>query len=302
MALRVPGPSRARRYAGLGLLLTGVALAASGHAGTAPPQWLSRPLVVLHGMMAAAWLGALLPLVRLLRDGPQGEAGLAPLAWFARWITPAVSLLLISGLGLGWLQLDHWTDMWRTDYGLVLCAKLVLVAGLLGIAAFNRWRCTPAALAGVPAARTRLRRSIVLETGVAVVLLGVVSLWRFTPPPRSLDAVPPPVSQAGQDVVLPLGRTDAKVHAEVRHATGTWTVRLLDPADQPFQAQAVTLAFSNPAAGIAPLRRPASRLPDGRWRVMTSALPPAAGGHWQLDLEILVDDFDRVTLTGALPD
>ena len=286
-----------RRCAGLGLVLAGVALAASGHAGTAPPQWLSRPLVVLHGMTAAAWLGALVPLFRLLGGKQAGDAGLAPLAWFARWITPAVAVLLLSGLGLVWLQLDHPADLWRTDYGRVLCAKLVLVAGLLAIAAFNRWRCTDAALAGESVARGRLRHSIGVETLVAVALLAVVSLWRFTPPPRALDAVAAPVEHAAVSLML----SNARVHAEVERSDGAWTIQLMAPTGQAFAAQGLTLAFSNPAAGIEPLRRQASRLADGRWRLEADGLPPTSAGRWHLDVEILVDDFDQMILSGDLP-
>ncbi len=70
-ALRARWGRGARGYAGVGLALAGAALAASGHAGTAPPQWLSRPLVILHGVTAAAWLGALVPLARVLAQRPR---------------------------------------------------------------------------------------------------------------------------------------------------------------------------------------------------------------------------------------
>ncbi|WP_445500229.1 hypothetical protein [Microvirga sp. G4-2] len=37
----------------IGLGGTGLALALSGHASAAPPQWLTRPSVFVHGMAAA---------------------------------------------------------------------------------------------------------------------------------------------------------------------------------------------------------------------------------------------------------
>lgn len=292
-ALRTRKAWAMRSGAGLGLALAGMALAASGHAGTAPPQWLSRPLVVLHAVAAAAWLGALVPLVRLLRAG-SGPAGLLPLAWFSRWIAPAVTLLIASGVGLSLLQLDRPEDLWRTDYGAVLSVKLALVCGLLGIAAFNRWCCTAPALAGEAAARIRLRRSIGAEIAVAFILLGVVSLWRFTPPPRSLEAA----SLQKADVFM---LANAQVRAQVTRTSGAWRIVLSDPSGQPLSAQALSLALLNPQAGVEPLRREARRLPDGRWRAELGVPPPSGDGRWQVRLDILVNDFEQMTLEGVLP-
>ncbi|MBB6083632.1 copper resistance CopC/CopD family protein [Castellaniella defragrans] len=300
-ALRARRPGMVRGCAGAGLALAGVALAASGHAGTAPPQWLSRPLVVLHVATAAAWLGALVPLLRLLGAGGGGRAGLAPLAWFSRWITSVVLVLLASGAGLALLQLDRPGDLWRTSYGIVLSAKLVLVCGLLALAAFNRWRCTGPALAGEAAARARLRRSIQVETAVAVVLLGVVSLWRFTPPPRSLDAAVAESAPRPDEGTASFMLSNDRAHALLTRSGGAWLVALSDPSGQPLAAEGLTLALSNPQAGIEPLRREARRLPDGRWRVEAGSLPASGAGHWRLSMEILVNDFEQVTLEGVLP-
>ncbi|MHA3902785.1 copper resistance CopC/CopD family protein [Castellaniella sp. WN] len=303
-ALRARRTGTARGCAGAALALAGAALAVSGHAGTAPPQWLSRTLVVLHVATAAAWLGAFAPLVRLLGAGRDGTVGPALLAWFSRWITPVVAVLLASGAGLALLQLDRFADLWRTSYGIVLSVKLALVCGLLAIAAFNRWSCTGPALAGEAAARGRLRRSILAETAVALVLLGVVSLWRFTPPPRSLDAAGAEsgVSHGhGPTAAASFVLSDGRARAAVTRSDGAWFILLTDPAGKPLMAQGLTLSLSNPQAGIEPLRRQAQRLADGRWRAETGPLPSSGIGQWRLGVEILVDDFEQVALEGTLP-
>ena len=43
----------------------GLSLAASGHAATASPQWLTRPALFLHGVAVAYWVGALAPLAAM---------------------------------------------------------------------------------------------------------------------------------------------------------------------------------------------------------------------------------------------
>ena len=45
----------------------GLSLATSGHAATAPPQWLTGPAVFVHGVAVAFWVGALAPLLAMAR-------------------------------------------------------------------------------------------------------------------------------------------------------------------------------------------------------------------------------------------
>jgi copper transport protein len=67
---------------------------------------------------------------------------------------------------------------------------------------------------------------------------------------------------------------------------------------QPFAALEVTLRLSNPDRGIAPLERPAERDADGRWTVPGLVL--GTGGTWTIELDVLVSDFERQTLTATL--
>lgn len=291
-SLRVLGPGS--------LILIGLGAAASGHAGTAPPQWLSRPAVTLHVMSAIAWIGLLVPLARTLRPHTTPAQSAAPvesasagatmpLAGFSRWITSVVGLLAASGLILAYLQLDEPDDLWQTNYGRVLIAKLCLVGLLLCLAAYNRWRLTRPTLAGSRAAARHLRIAIGVELILAILILAVVSLWRFTPPPRSLDA--------GKAMISAVTLADSHLQVQVNPGPGTWHIRLSGPSAGPFPAEAVTLVLSNPAAGIEPMRRKARRQADGLWQASVPALPET--GKWVIQVEILIDDFDQVTLSSA---
>src|SRR6185437_15036686 len=72
-AIATPAPWQAGFATSLGpalliaMLGVGLSLAASGHAATAPPQWLTRPTVFLHGVCVAYWVGALAPLAAMAR-------------------------------------------------------------------------------------------------------------------------------------------------------------------------------------------------------------------------------------------
>ena len=66
----------------------------------------------------------------------------------------------------------------------------------------------------------------------------------------------------------------------------------------PLDAKELTLVLSNPASGIEPLKRPATKGQDGIWRVDGLVLPLA--GRWTVRLDILVSDFDMVKLEEAI--
>ncbi|MGN6467857.1 MAG: copper resistance CopC/CopD family protein, partial [Rhizobiaceae bacterium] len=61
-ALLSLGWREARVASALAMAGAGLALASSGHAATADPQWLMRPAVFVHATAVAFWVGALTPL------------------------------------------------------------------------------------------------------------------------------------------------------------------------------------------------------------------------------------------------
>jgi hypothetical protein len=56
-------------------------------------------------------------------------------------------------------------------------------------------------------------------------------------------------------------------------------------------AQALTLGFSLPEHGIPPLRRTA--LPNGSGQFAVENVPLALSGEWQIDLALLISDFEE---------
>lgn len=291
-AAALGAPNRARRVTGavLALLLSGAAVAASGHAGTAPPEWLSRPLVAAHVILAIVWLGSLVPLMRLCLSPATEPDARAPLASFSRWIIPVVVLLAACGVGLALLQFEHVSDLWTTHYGQVLSAKLVAIVVLLRVAAVNRWRYTRPTLAGDGTMQRRLARTTRIEVLLGVLILAIVSLWRLTPPPRSLDARP------AEATALAFTLHDRRANARIsEQAAGTgWAIALTQPDGQPFAAKQVTLTLENPAAGIEALNGQAQRQSPGHWLAKLPPLPPIGG--WQARVTVLIDDFDQLTL------
>jgi len=70
-------------------------------------------------------------------------------------------------------------------YGWLLGAKLALFLLMLALAAANRWRLGPALESGAPQrALTHLRLSLIVETGAAIVIFGLVA-WLGTLDPMA---------------------------------------------------------------------------------------------------------------------
>ena len=243
-------PNWRRSLSLVALLGAGLALAMSGHASTAGPWMVSRPSVFLHVVCVAVWIGSLVPLATALRHGPTDDSALRR---FSRAIPIPLALLGATGLILAYLQLDRIDALWTTSYGEVLLCKLVLVAALLGLAAANRYWLVPRfETRGVRAARP-LVASIAAETVIAVVILGLVATWRFTPPPRALAAALEPIA-------FHIHGAPAMANFELTPSRGRGArldILVLDTEIRPLAVKEVTLIISNPKAGIEPMRRDA---------------------------------------------
>lgn len=289
-----------RLSASLGVLAAATAalsLAMSGHASAAEPQLLTRPAVFLHIAGVLFWVGALVPLWHLLRDGT--DAATRALASFSKGIPFAVAPLVLSGVTLAVIQLGAPGTQWLTGYGFILAAKLALLTALFGLALWNRLLLTTPTLAGDAAARTHLRRSIALELVIVVVILGLVAGWRFTPPPRALAT-----AQAAEVPADPImehlidGSTMAMVTIDPGIAgTVCLDAMISDIEHNPKQAQAVSVIISNPVLGIEPIKQEATEA-DGIWTVEDLSIPIA--GIWQLEVEVRVSRFELVRLRGEL--
>ena len=171
-------------------------LAWTGHAGAteALPGALHRLSDIVHLLAAAAWIGALVTLLRAVVATKAGAAvaeAQDALTAFAVAGSVIVGLIIVTGLvnsamivGFAGLPLLPYTL-----YGQLLIAKLGLFALMLVLASLNRWRLTPR-LGPVPddgdpsRAVAAVRTSLALETGAAITILAVVA-WLGTLAPPS---------------------------------------------------------------------------------------------------------------------
>ncbi|UCI08967.1 copper resistance CopC/CopD family protein [Mesorhizobium sp. B1-1-8] len=292
LSLVVPR-ANAKPLAIAGLAGVGAALAASGHASAAEPQWLMRPSVFLHGTAIAFWSGALAPLGLALRHQP-AEAR-AFLRRFSHAILPVVAVLVASGTVLAIIQVQTLPALVHTAYGRLLLLKLVLLLFLFTLAAVNRWTLTMPAEAGDTEVQRRLVRSIRIEVLIVLAIFGVTAGWRFTPPPRALAIA------AAQPVSIHIHTLKAMADLSIipGHAGQVAASMVIMSGDfGPLDAKQVTLVLSKPDSGIEPIKRPATKPGDGTWRVDNLVIP--LPGRWTARLDILVTDFEMVKIEAPI--
>ena len=131
-------------------------------------SWLGRDLLVLHLLGISLWLGSLYPLWCIC-GGDKGPDTQDSLRRFGQMAAVFVSMLLACGLCMAFMLLANPEALFATPYGRILLIKLMLVGGLLGLAASNLfWQVPRFQQPHVP---QRLRRVITAEA-----LLGLAAL------------------------------------------------------------------------------------------------------------------------------
>jgi len=146
---------------------------------------------VLHLLAAGAWLGGLLPLTLALRILSPQIAGLV-----ARRFSPlgqiCVAGLVVSAGYQYWVMIGGIPGLVGTAYGWMVLVKSLLLIVLLAIAATNRYCLVPSLLRTRAESDLRLLQySIVLETGVALLVVMAAAVLTNLPPAMHIQPVWP---------------------------------------------------------------------------------------------------------------
>lgn len=193
-------PVRALVFASVAAAVALATLAWTGHGAASEGLrgWIHLVGDILHLLAAGIWIGALFalallifrPVAHMARD----HVVLAhrALEGFSTVGTIMVAAIILSGITNSWILIGpaNVPALFTSLYGQLLIAKLLLFAGMLGLAWANRFRLTPALAAtlgdGDHAGAVRaLRRSLALETAAALVILWLVSWLGMLAPPGS---------------------------------------------------------------------------------------------------------------------
>lgn len=177
-------PRRARRLPGAepgapGVLLVLAVIVAQAwavQAGAAPSWRFAND--ALHLLAAVLWIGGLRALFLVLRHADRGGAwtalALAAGRRFARLSAAAIAVLALSGY-VDAQGMAGGLDAFTTSIpGRVQLAKLFLFAGMLAIAAVNRFALLPRLAGAAPGAAVRgLRRNIAIQLVFGTAILAI---------------------------------------------------------------------------------------------------------------------------------
>ena len=178
--------SLALGIASIGAALVAVSFAFTGHSVSLDDPVLPRLLVAGHLLGVSYWLGALYPLWMLTwaSDLPRIAHIMKR---FGDTALVAVGGLTAAGALLLFFLLETSSAFFETAYGRLVALKLLLVAGLLCLAAVNKLRFTPSLLVGDAAVLPRLRLSIGAELVLAAVILTVTAAFTTVAGPPALE-------------------------------------------------------------------------------------------------------------------
>jgi putative copper resistance protein D len=142
----------------------------------------------LHLLIGAIWPMGLIPMVCFLwyihkrNQVLPADREIRALQRFSQISLVAVLLIVATGIINGWLMVGSWEALVTTTYGALLLGKVVVVGIMIGLGAFNRLYLLPRMQAAPILFRT-LRRTILAESGLALVVLFIVGTMGMTAPP-----------------------------------------------------------------------------------------------------------------------
>jgi copper transport protein len=202
--------TRTGAWAAVGVLAAALALtpALGGHAGAGPGAAVGAVVGVLHFAAAAVWFGGLV----LLGTGmlPRADVGLLQaVPRFSSVAFTAMVVIVVTGILQSWRQLGDLQALGHTAYGRLLVAKVVAFLLLIAFAGRSRVlvrrKLTARASVGAAAPHQHaggaanpprrddtdarslglLRRLVLAEVTIAVVVLAVTALLGIATPPTA---------------------------------------------------------------------------------------------------------------------
>lgn len=162
-----------------------VSLAPTGHAmmpeGT--EQLASIASQALHLGSGGYWIGCLAPVVITLRmmDRDAMHEAVAALTRFSRLGHGAVALVTMSGLANLWFASDHRPMVLIEPYAALFLAKVIVVAGMVVLAIYNRYWLVPR-IRRDPTALPRMQRLTIGIFALGLAAIGLVSIFGMVSP------------------------------------------------------------------------------------------------------------------------
>jgi copper transport protein len=156
-----------------------VSLAYGGHSRSESAPWLGIPVDVVHTAAIAVWLGGLIMLVIIVVPSVSASEAVAAFLRFSSVAQRAVVIIALTGAIQMMRIHGNPIEVFSSRHGLVLVAKVLLVAIMIRLALRNRatlQRHTAASLANSERSRDLLLRATTTEVLFGFGVLGLTAV------------------------------------------------------------------------------------------------------------------------------
>jgi copper transport protein len=283
LAAAASGGAALRRPAalGLGACVVGLLLTwtLTDHSRTGVQTWLGVPAASVHLLAMTLWLGGLtLLLACVLRRPPASLEPVVPR--FSRLALGCFVVLGLTGAYLAWRQAGELAALPATTFGRLLLVKSGIVVVVLVLAWFSR---RAVARRGGDLAR-RLRRTVLAEAVLGVVVLGVTAGLVNAAPARVAYVRPVDVTVAG------VNGGQVQVHVEpAKQGPNVVDIYLVNPGGRlfiPAEIEARLRGGDSP-----PLPVELTSAEPGHY--VATAMTVPAPGDWTLRLTVRTSEIDE---------
>jgi copper transport protein len=317
--LRASSPDRAAPLSweeqfGAILLVAGVILTPGliGHASTGADSGYARTLIGLHFGAVAVWFGGLVLLVASVLPGRPARLREA-VPTFSSAAFAAMVVIVLTGARLAWREVDSARALVSTPYGRLLLAKLAAFVLLIALASVSReWvrhKLLPAAAVSfrpagpgaaladsLPASQRALRRFVLAEVAVAIVILAVTGALSSTAPAReqaTTAAAAPPSNPVRATLRTPRHQVRLQVDPG-RVGANSWRFEVLSRAGAPATVQSLRATLTKADQRLGPLPIQVRRTGPN---VYAATAETPIQGAWKLEIRLLVSEFDETRAT-----
>lgn len=268
-------------------LVASIALTGHAGAGIGATGLFHLASDVVHLVAAGVWLGALPALAWLLwrgrTDPAQADLAAGVTRRFGTVALIAVATLLASGIVNTAILVGWPPEALATTYGQALAVKIGLFSAMLGLAAVNRFRLTPALPR--PGALAALAATALAETALGLGILLLVGLLGTQPPAAHVHTSSAATNREAAYVHIHTSQAMADLIIETSRAgTTRATIQLWHEDYRPFTADRVVLTLEPAAKGVAALTLDAMSTAEGTWVI--EAMRIQSGGAWTARIAI----------------
>jgi copper transport protein len=271
-----------------------------GH-GAASGETSALVLDYIHNLVAAVWIGGifyfiftLLPTISQLKELKREKMSLVLIPRFSIIFIIAVGIVIITGPTLMWFLESDVGLITESIYGQLIILKISIAAIMIGLGGFAQFKLQKNAeknlQSGKITVHKKLRRSLKVDAGLGILLLGVVALLtNGTLPAGEIQKVD------AQEIIYGFKITEftenTKFDIEISpfsSGVNTIIIKVSDLDNKPlYDSDQIKVKVSNPSKNISTIEIPMEIIKENKDSPteFQGELTFGFSGEWQVEIE-----------------